>query len=117
MGIGWPRGPCHDPGADQRIGRRDDPGARGDPAADGEGALLPQGNRRVAVPELSPEMLEQVAFARLAIEPKLAELAAPKLTVARIDRLEAIDGAVNRAIEAGKLRTTWRQPCLPLCFV
>ncbi len=68
-----------------------------------EGALLPQGNRRVAVPELSADLLEQVAFARLAIEPKLAELAAPKLTAAQIDRLEAIDGAVNRAIEAGKL--------------
>jgi DNA-binding GntR family transcriptional regulator len=68
-----------------------------------EGALLPQGNRRVAVPELSAEMLEQVAFARLAIEPKLAELAAPRLTPAQIDRLEAIDGAVNRAIDAGKL--------------
>jgi DNA-binding GntR family transcriptional regulator len=68
-----------------------------------EGALLPQGNRRVAVPELSPELLEQVAFARLAIEPKLAELAAARLTPAQIDRLEAIDGAVNRAIEAGKL--------------
>ena len=38
-----------------------------------EGALLPQGNRRVAVPELSADLLEQVAFARLAIEPKLAE--------------------------------------------
>jgi len=68
-----------------------------------EGALLPQGNRRVAVPELSAELLEQVAFARLAIEPKLAELAAPKLTEAQIDRLEAIDGAVTRAVEAGKL--------------
>lgn len=68
-----------------------------------EGALVPQGNRRVAVPELSAELLEQVAFARLAIEPKLAELAAPKLSGAQIDRLEAIDGAVNRAIEAGKL--------------
>lgn len=68
-----------------------------------EGALLPQGNRRVSVPQLSAEMLEQVAFARLAIEPKLAELAAPRLTPAQIDRLEAIDGAVNRAIEAGKL--------------
>jgi DNA-binding GntR family transcriptional regulator len=68
-----------------------------------EGALLPQGNRRVAVPQLSAEMLEQVAYARLAIEPKLAELAAPKLSTAQIDRLEAIDGAVNRAIEAGKL--------------
>ncbi len=68
-----------------------------------EGALLPQGNRRVAVPELSAEMLDQVAFARLAIEPKLAELAARRLTPAQIDRLEAIDGAVNRAIDAGKL--------------
>jgi DNA-binding GntR family transcriptional regulator len=68
-----------------------------------EGALLPQGNRRVAVPELSPELLEQVAFARLAIEPRLAELAAPRLTPAQIDRLEAIDGAVTRAVEAGKL--------------
>lgn len=68
-----------------------------------EGALLPQGNRRVAVPELSAELLEQVAFARLAIEPKLAELAAPKLTAGQIDRLEVIDGAVNRAIEAGRL--------------
>jgi DNA-binding GntR family transcriptional regulator len=68
-----------------------------------EGALLPQGNRRVAVPQLSAEMLEQVAFARLAIEPKLAELAAPRLTPGQIDRLEAIDAKVNRAIEAGRL--------------
>ena len=68
-----------------------------------EGALLPQGNRRVAVPQLSAEMLEQVAFARLAIEPKLAELAGPRLTLAQIDRLDAIDAAVNRAIEGGKL--------------
>ena len=68
-----------------------------------EGALLPQGNRRVSVPELKPDMLEQVAFARLAIEPKLAELAAGKLSLTQIDRLDVIDGAVTRAVEAGKL--------------
>ena len=68
-----------------------------------EGALLPQGNRRVSVPELKPDMLEQVAFARLAIEPKLAELAAGKLSPTQIDRLDVIDGAVTRAVEAGKL--------------
>lgn len=68
-----------------------------------EGALLPQGNRRVAVPELSAEMLDQVAFARLAIEPKLAELAGSRLTPAQIDRLEAIDANVTQAIEAGRL--------------
>jgi DNA-binding GntR family transcriptional regulator len=68
-----------------------------------EGALLPQGNRRVAVPQLSAEMLDQVAFARLAIEPNLAARAASRLTSAQIDRLEAIDAKVNRAIDAGNL--------------
>ena len=68
-----------------------------------EGALLPQGNRRVAVPQLSSEMLDQVAFARLAIEPALAARAATRLTPAQIDRLEAIDAKVNRAIDAGNL--------------
>jgi DNA-binding GntR family transcriptional regulator len=68
-----------------------------------EGALLPQGNRRVAVPQLSAEMLDQVAFARLAIEPNLAARAASRLTSAQIDRLDAIDAKVNRAIDAGNL--------------
>jgi DNA-binding GntR family transcriptional regulator len=68
-----------------------------------EGALLPQGNRRVAVPQMSAEMLDQVAFARLAIEPNLAARAAGRLTPAQIDRLEAIDAKVNRAIESGNL--------------
>jgi DNA-binding GntR family transcriptional regulator len=68
-----------------------------------EGALLPQGNRRVAVPQMSAAMLDQVAFARLAIEPDLAARAASRLTPAQIDRLEAIDAKVNRAIESGNL--------------
>lgn len=68
-----------------------------------EGALLPQGNRRVAVPQLSAGMLDQVAFARLAIEPNLAARAATRLTPAQIDRLEAIDTKVNHAIDAGNL--------------
>jgi DNA-binding GntR family transcriptional regulator len=68
-----------------------------------EGALLPQGNRRVAVPQMSAEMLDQVAFARLAIEPNLAARAAGRLTQPQIDRLEAIDAKVNKAIEAGNL--------------
>lgn len=68
-----------------------------------EGALLPQGNRRVAVPQMSAAMLDQVAFARLAIEPNLAARAAGRLTLAQIDQLEAIDAKVNRAIESGNL--------------
>lgn len=68
-----------------------------------EGALQPQGNRRVAVPPMTAAMLDQVAFARLAIEPELARRAVAGLTPAAIDRLERIDEAVNRAIGASSL--------------
>jgi DNA-binding GntR family transcriptional regulator len=68
-----------------------------------EGALLPQGNRRVAVPPMEPATLDQVAFARLSVEPQIARLAAARLTPALIDRLEAIDTAVDRAIRAGNI--------------
>ena len=66
-----------------------------------EGALLPQGNRRVTVPRLTPALLEQVAFARLTIEPKLAELAAVSLSPTLIGRLEALDDKVDAAIRSG----------------
>ncbi|MBE0553794.1 MAG: GntR family transcriptional regulator, partial [Rhodobacteraceae bacterium] len=68
-----------------------------------EGALLPQGNRRVTVPRLNASTLEQLAFARLTIEPKLAELAAERLTPELIGRLVAIDDQVNAAIRAGDI--------------
>lgn len=68
-----------------------------------EGALLPQGNRRVAVPQLSAALLDQVAFARLTIEPKLAELAAAHLDAGLIARLQAIDNGVDRAIQAADI--------------
>lgn len=68
-----------------------------------EGALLPQGNRRVAVPQLTPSLLDQLAFVRLTVEPKLAELACGHLDAALIDRLEAIDDDVDRAIRAGEV--------------
>ena len=66
-----------------------------------EGALEPQGNRRVAVPSMTEAMLRQVAFARLSIEPKLAEMAAAQLTPDVIQRLQEIDNTVDRAIRAG----------------
>lgn len=65
-----------------------------------EGALLPQGNRRVTVPRLTPAILEQLAFARITIEPKLAGMAAAALTPGLIGRLEAIDTQVDAAIRA-----------------
>jgi DNA-binding GntR family transcriptional regulator len=63
-----------------------------------EGALLPQGNRRVAVPKLTPADMEQIAFARLTIEPKLAELACAHSSPALIDRLTDIDRPIYDAI-------------------
>ena len=68
-----------------------------------EGALLPQGNRRVAVPQMTVATLGQVAFARLTIEPKLAELAAANLNPPLIARLAVADAAVNAAIGAGNI--------------
>jgi DNA-binding GntR family transcriptional regulator len=65
--------------------------------------LLPQGNRRVTVPRLTPGLLDQIAFARLTIEPKLAGLAAANLTPALIARLEAIDSDVDAAIREGDI--------------
>ena len=63
-----------------------------------EGALLPQGNRRVAVPKLTPADMEQIAFARLTIEPKLAELACAHASPALIARLTEIDRPIYDAI-------------------
>lgn len=64
-----------------------------------EGALLPQGNRRVCVPPMDQATLQQLAFARLALEPHLASLAMANISDALIERLAALDDLVNRAID------------------
>jgi DNA-binding GntR family transcriptional regulator len=63
-----------------------------------EGALLPQGNRRVTVPHLTAALLDQIAFARLTIEPKLAELACANVTPDLLARLRALDAPIYSAI-------------------
>lgn len=68
-----------------------------------EGALLPQGNRRVTVPRLTQGLLDQIAFARLTIEPRLAELAAANLTSALKAKLDQADAAVDAAIQSGEI--------------
>lgn len=69
-----------------------------------EGALLPQGNRRVTVPRMTQSDLEQVAFARLTIEPRLAELAAFAVTPDLVARLQHLDAQVDAAIAAGQVQ-------------
>jgi DNA-binding GntR family transcriptional regulator len=65
-----------------------------------EGALVAQDNRRVGVPVLTVAHLDQLAFARVAIEPHLAGLAV-RGGAALADRLVALDAGVDRAIAAG----------------
>ena len=69
-----------------------------------EGALILHENRRVSVPRLAPGQVDELAFARLALEPRLAELAMAQTTVADIDRLEALDQSIDAAIGAGDMR-------------
>jgi DNA-binding GntR family transcriptional regulator len=66
-----------------------------------EGALDLQGNRRVCVPQLTPSQLDELGFARLTIEPKLASMAAEKLSAGDIARLTRIDAEINDAIATG----------------
>lgn len=66
-----------------------------------EGALALQGNRRVLVPELTRSQMEELAFARVTLEQKLASLAAPRITAQDIAALTRIDDEINAAIAAG----------------
>lgn len=65
-----------------------------------EGALAPQGNRRVMVPRLTGAELEELAFARLALEPELARRACARMTPAAIAALAATDRQIDAAIAA-----------------
>ena len=66
-----------------------------------EGALESGENRRIRVPEITRDRLDQIAFARLAIEPRLAGLAADRMTDAGLAVLERMDSAVDEAIAQG----------------
>lgn len=68
-----------------------------------EGALQAMGNRRVCVPELSPGKLEEIRFAREAIEPELARRAALKMPPASLLDLRDLDERLDAAIERGNV--------------
>lgn len=61
--------------------------------------LLP--NRRIAVPDMTPETFRELTEARVALEVLAARRAFPATDAALADRLEAIDLAQDEAIEAG----------------
>lgn len=74
-----------------------------------EHALVFQDNRRVSIPVLTAKELDELAFARLALEPQLAYWAAEKITGEEIDRLQVIDQQVNEAIARGDVRSYLNQ--------
>lgn len=68
-----------------------------------EGALEAQGNRRVCVPEMTLKKLDQIQFARLQIEPHLAELSCNNQKVGLVPDLRLLDAEVDTAIESGSV--------------
>ena len=68
-----------------------------------EGALIHQGNRRVTVPGLGPDCLDELQFMRKALEPELTRRAAPRITPDRLAALKACDADLNTAIAQGDI--------------
>ena len=68
-----------------------------------EGALVFQGNRRVCLNDLGMQDLEDIAFVRRSIEPKLAMQAAENITPDIIEEMKAIDAKLNNAIAKGNV--------------
>jgi DNA-binding GntR family transcriptional regulator len=66
-----------------------------------EGALVAHGNRRVSVPVLRPSDVEELHFARLALEPELAWRAAGRVEPLALNALAAEDAALDAAIASG----------------
>lgn len=74
-----------------------------------EGALRASDNRRLMVPELTLEQLQELTYARTGIEPQIARLAAVGMEPEDIDALEKIDAQVNAALGTGDIQAYLRQ--------
>lgn len=66
-----------------------------------DGALVFQGNRRVSVPVLSKQDLEQILYVRKTIEYELTNKAVSCISDAAIAELEQIDSNLDTAISVG----------------
>lgn len=74
-----------------------------------EGALEWRGNRRVVVPLLAPDQADELAFARLALEPELARRAARHCGDEDISAISAIDDDLDAAIARGDVQGYLRE--------
>jgi DNA-binding GntR family transcriptional regulator len=66
-----------------------------------EGALKLSASGRVSTPELTQERIEELAALRALLEPELASRALPRAHVALIDRMQAINAAIEQTIVRG----------------
>lgn len=69
-----------------------------------EGALVFLGNRRISVPVLDMQAIEELTIARKALEPELADRAAQRATMGDVARLAQIDSLLDAAIRKGDVR-------------
>lgn len=74
-----------------------------------QGALEFQGNRRVCVPMPNAQSIEELIFARRALEPELAARAARRATNQDIAVLSEIDDRLDRAISQGDVGAYLRE--------
>lgn len=74
-----------------------------------EGALQALGNRRIQVPVLGVEAVEELTLARMAIEPRLAERAAVRAGAEDVARLVKIDTRLDSAITRGDIEGYLRE--------
>ncbi|WP_333712085.1 GntR family transcriptional regulator [Yoonia sp.] len=70
-----------------------------------EGALATLENRRIEVPAMTADHLDQIELVRMTVEPELARLAAAKLKAEDIQELERLDSLINEAIMTGDVRS------------
>jgi len=68
-----------------------------------EGALYHQGNRRVSVPVLSPECIQELLFMRKTLEPELARRAVSRISADQLNAIKTTDDALNTAIARGDI--------------
>lgn len=66
-----------------------------------ERALVAHGNRRVSVPRMTPAKLDELCAVRASLEVMAAERSLPLQDAARLQRLWALNAAVDEAIAAG----------------
>lgn len=66
-----------------------------------EGALTHQGNRRVSVPELTADGVEELVFMRKTLEPELTRRAGERMGEDLQEALRACDEVLNQAIARG----------------